>query len=66
VTKTQSANRCVNAISSTPLDSNSDTTLHVHSETPAHPQKMHGYQEAGPGDLQKTVKHISTTTTYIH
>jgi hypothetical protein len=64
-TKTQSANRCVNTISATPLDSSSDTTLHVHSETTTHPQKTHGYQEAGPRVLQKTVTHVSTTATYI-
>jgi hypothetical protein len=57
-TMTNSANRCVNTISATPLDNNSDTTLHVHSETPAHPQKTHGYQEVGPRDLQKTVTHV--------
>ena len=65
VTKTQSASRCVNTISATPLDDNSITTLHVHSETRTHPQKTHGYQEAGPRDLQKTVTHVRTTATYI-
>ena len=41
VTNTQSVNRCVNTISATPLDNNSDTTPHVHSETPTHPQKTY-------------------------
>jgi hypothetical protein len=63
VTKTHSANRCVNTISATRLDRDSDTTLRVGSENPTHTQNMHGYQEAGSRDIQKIVTRVSPTAT---